>query len=244
MRNFISTIALASAALACSSTEETPQRGQMQASSPTPPIQHEQEVRSAEGILELAAEEGEMLVEPQEPTEDGKEELASVGDPPGSPQYFIEVRPGENLITLSDWAKTTPTELATLNGMEVQDTLFAGQKLGLELSGEEVDGFVEARDRALDARVDRYLDRRGGLYTVESHAMRQGETAWGVGQDKGEIPLWVLAAFNQDVELSSLSIGDLLSVPVVEDTIQASAEADHGPSAEIELIPVSGEGSF
>ena len=74
MRNFISTIALASAALACSSTEETPQRGQMQASIPAPPVQHEQEVRSAEGILELAAEEGQMLVEPQEPTEDGKEE--------------------------------------------------------------------------------------------------------------------------------------------------------------------------
>ena len=244
MRKFLSSVVMASAALACASNEQAPIDSLVFSTETKPIGPQELGVRSAEGVPEALDSEpsSEPVVEEEVKQEDG--ELAAIGDPPGTPKYFIEVRPGENLVSLSDWADTTPTELARLNGMEVQDTLFAGQKLGLSLEGEAVDGFVEARDRALEARVDRFLDRRGGLYTVESHAMRQGETAWGVGQERGEIPLWVLAAFNQDVELSSLSIGDLLTVPVVEDTIQASAELSHGPSAEVEILPVLGEEAF
>ena len=234
MRNFISTLALASAIVACGADEapkEISQRGSTLSSS----VSTETSVRSTEAVPELTAMEEELP--PVESAQPEVEEIAANGDPPVGPQYFIEVRPGENLVSLAEWASTTPTELARLNGVEVQDTLFAGQSLGLSLEGEAVDAFVEARDQALDARVDRYIDRRGGLYTVESHAIRQGETAWGVGQKKGEIPLWVLAAFNQDVELSALSIGDLLSVPVLEDTIQASAELTQGPPVDVDQLP-------
>ncbi|MEC7240583.1 MAG: LysM peptidoglycan-binding domain-containing protein [Myxococcota bacterium] len=244
MRNFISTLALAGTALACTPSEQSGSVESKHTSQPRVSDVGVQAVGSIEGTPELAVHSEETPMIPEIEGIEDEDPVASLEDPPGTPKVFIEVRPGENLVALSDWARTTPTELARLNGMDVQDTLFAGQKLGLSLEGEEVDAFYEARDRALDARVDRYLDRRGGLYTVESHAIRQGETAWGVGQERGEIPLWVLAAFNQDVELSQLSIGDLLSVPVVEDTIQASAGLDHGPSAEVAIVPESEDEAF
>lgn len=236
MRKIISSFAIISVVAGCSGSEET---GFQESSKSAELKMPHYEVTPVAPIDEPGGEPLQDI--PELAVED---EVASQADPPGSPQHFVAVRPGENLISLADWAGTTPTELAQLNGMEVQDTLYAGQRLGFELEGEGVDTFTEARENALDARVDRYLERRGGLYTVEAYSMRQGDTAWGIAQEKGAIPLWVLSAFNQDIELSSLSIGDSISLPVVEDTIQASAELTPGPEVEAEVLLENEGGSF
>lgn len=233
MRKIISSIAIVSAVAGCSSNESEVSEGLL---SKAPSVQPRYEPNPVP-IPEISP--SEQVV----PTVDelGVEEPSREEELLESPEYFVTVRPGENLVSLADWAGTSPTELAALNGMQVQDTLYAGQKLGFSLEGEAIDSFVEARENALDARVDRYLERRGGLYTVESYAMRQGDTAWGIAQEKGEIPLWVLSAFNQDVELDLLSIGDSITLPVVEDTIQASAELSSGPQVDA-VSPLPGEG--
>ena len=149
------------------------------------------------------------------------------------PAYFVRVRPGENLIDLSQWAQTTPTELAALNGMEVQDTLYAGQKLGITLStDEEMDAFEDQREMAQQDRLDSYLADRGGLETVESHAVRQGESDWGVAQANGGYPMWVMQAFNDGMDLSRLAIGDTITLPVTMDRVEATADFEEGSDAD------------
>jgi hypothetical protein len=139
---------------------------------------------------------------------------------------FIHVRSGENLVGLSGWAQTTPTELAHLNGMEVQDTLFAGQALGFTLAGEALDHFEEQREIAFENRLEGYLENRGGLYTVDGHAMRSGETVWGIARDNGGLPMWVVSAFNEDLNLDRLAIGDIVTLPVLADSVQVSVEPE------------------
>ena len=141
------------------------------------------------------------------------------------PTHRIVIRSGENLVLLAGWAGTTPTDLAELNEMDVQATLFAGSGLNIVLTDEEFASFSEKRGVALDARLDRYIEKRGGLYTVEAHSMRSGETVWAVAKNLGGLPMWVVSAFNEDLDLNELGIGDIVTLPVMVDTVQASLEA-------------------
>ena len=187
---------------------------------------------AADAELALAAELPpftDPLPEPQS-TAEPPQAVASSEDPSSSSDesassHTIIIRSGENLVSLSEWANTTPTQLADLNEMDVQATLFAGEKLNLALSEEELANFEVERGSALDTRLDRYIEARGGLYTVEAHSMRSGQTVWGVAKDQGALPMWVVSAFNEDLNLNRLGIGDIVTLPVMVDTVQASIEA-------------------
>jgi hypothetical protein len=139
----------------------------------------------------------------------------------------LEVRSGENLVLLARWADSSVEAIAELNGLDIIDPLFPGQSLLLPTEDEAADqALLDARDAFAQARLDRYLERRGGLMAVEEHRVRTGETAWEIAKAQRGIPPWVLAAYNPEVDLEHLGIGARLSVPVLADTV---AELDEPP---------------
>ena len=153
----------------------------------------------------------------------------------------IEVRSGENLVLLARWAGSSVEAIAELNGLDVSEPLFPGQGL-LIPSGDLLadEALARAREDFSTERLNRYLERRGGLLAVEEHRVRTGETAWGIAHRQRGIPSWVLAAYNADSDLDHLSIGDTLRLPVLADTV-ADAElgeesAGGALEAEEELI--------
>ncbi len=141
----------------------------------------------------------------------------------------VEVRAGENLVLLARWAGTSVEAVAELNGLDVSEPLYPGQSLLLPTEDEAADeALVSSREDFAQARLDRYLERRGGLMAVEEHRVRTGETAWGIARSQLGIPTWVLSAYNPDTDLDSLSIGERLMVPVLSDTV-AEAEPESTP---------------
>lgn len=158
-------------------------------------------------------------------------EVASVeAHPPTTLQ--ITVRPGENLVLLAGWAGTTAEAIASLNAISVTSPIVPGQSLEIPLvvdSGGESDlqdevrlareNLERARERFAQTRWDRYLSRRGGLVGVITHQVETGETAWEIARFQARIPLWVLAAYNRDVDLDHLRIGEELVLPVLGDTL-------------------------
>jgi hypothetical protein len=224
MRSPILILSFSLVSLACSTAEAPEKRSKAQAS-PAQSIA----TTIADSILQPTMESP-----PVEALQSEESQQASVAVPEVQADTFIRVRPGENLVGLSEWAQTNPTDLAELNGMEVQDTLFAGQKLGFSLAGEALDHFEDERELALEARLERYLESRGGLFTVDGHAMRSGETVWGVAQSNGGLPLWVIGAFNEDVNLDRLAIGDIVTLPILLDSVQVSLEAEDEAPADVE----------
>jgi len=233
MRNSILVLSLSSLNIACSTGSD---EGRERAQNTNPAF--EEVIHLAEAPP--ATESPGSLETPQAAVTaaaDAATSIDSAQDAQETPGYIIRVRSGENLVVLADWAGTSPTELALLNGMDVQDTLFAGQKLGFDLEGEAIDHFEEVRQDVLEARLERFIESRGGLYTVDAHAMRSGETVWGVAQASGKLPMWVVGAFNEDLNLDRLGIGDTITLPVLVDSIQASAEVEE------EVVPAEQEGS-
>ena len=75
----------------------------------------------------------------------------------------------------------------------------------------------DSRDAFEDARLDRYLARRGELVGVTTHTVGTGETAWQIAKDHGALPLWVLASFNRGQDLDRLRIGQEINLPMLGD---------------------------
>jgi hypothetical protein len=138
----------------------------------------------------------------------------------------VEVRSGENLVLLARWAGTSVEVVAELNGLDVTDPLYPGQSLLLPTADEAADAsLVTTREAFAQARLERYLERRGGLMALEEHRVRTGETAWAIARDQLGIPTWVLAAYNPGSDLEHLGIGERLMVPVLSDTVAELEQA-------------------
>ena len=147
------------------------------------------------------------------------------------PTIEITVRHGETLVVLAGQAGCLAEELATLNGLDVSGALRPGQPLLLPVDRVDGETLRSKRDEALAARLDRYLRARGGVAGVRTHRVRTGETAWAIARDGADLPTWVLAAYNPDVDLDRLRIGDSLQVPVLAELVAEADSTQPGPPA-------------
>ncbi len=227
-------------AVAC---QADPQRG------PTPTTVAIMETEPAASTSEapaLSAFLPEVAAEPSVES-DGFEQSEAVAtelDPAVLPHALgVEVRAGENLVLLARWADSSVEAVAELNGLDVTEPLYPGQSLLLPTTDDAADqALVQSREAFAQARLSRYLERRGGLMAVEEHRVRTGETAWSIAKEQHGIPPWVLAAYNPGADLERLGIGDRLQVPVLSDTV-AAVEEPAPPALEVEPWEIGPEGT-
>jgi LysM repeat protein len=184
-----------------------------------------------------AAPAGEDTAAPRLLTPAPSEPIAHLAPPPTEPAAPVEgvpitVRAGENLVGIASVAGVSVEEIVEANSLDARDPLHPGQALIIPLEGDLAHAFSEARDFARADRLDRYVSGRGGLVGVEAHAVRTGETAWGIAREQAGVPVWVLTAFNPDTSLDSLGIGQRVKVPVFADSV-AAMEPTSEPAADI-----------
>jgi len=127
----------------------------------------------------------------------------------------VTIRHGENLSLLAGWTGVPAEEIALYSSVHVQDVLYAGQELLIPLDEETATTFESKRNQFEDRRLDRWLDRHGGLLAVTPVSVGTGETVSSMAKDNGSLPIWVVAAFNRGRDLDRLGIGDEVYVPVV-----------------------------
>ena len=141
-------------------------------------------------------------------------------EPLETPVFLATVRSGENLVLISQWADVSVEDVLAVNpGLDPAAGLQVGQTLALP--GETDDDYVAMRQVWSDARLTRYLDKRGGLAGTVDHRVRTGDTAWGLAKSEADVPMWVLAAFNEGDDLERLNIGDTVVLPVLADQVVA-----------------------
>ena len=217
------------AAIACQA--DTPQRG---------PTATTRVIMETEPVLEAASSPvlATVFTEVTTSVESDALEISfgapDVDAPVELPRHVdVEVRSGENLVLLARWAGTSVEAVAELNGLDISDPLYPGQSLLLPTVDEVADeGLLGSREAFAEARLERYLERRGGLMAVEEHRVRTGETAWAIARDQHGIPTWVLEAYNPEADLEHISIGERLVVPVLSDTVAELDQREVAPETE------------
>lgn len=137
----------------------------------------------------------------------------------------VRVRPGESLHHFARWANTNVEHIADLNEMDVTDPIYPGMALMLPMGEDQRAQLETTRNTDGEQRLGRYLDRNGGLAGIATHKVRNGETGWDIAKTKAGVPMWVLAAFNANKNLSHLTEGDTLYLPVLGTTLKAQFDA-------------------
>ncbi|MCP4805390.1 MAG: LysM peptidoglycan-binding domain-containing protein [Proteobacteria bacterium] len=148
-------------------------------------------------------------------------ELEATDAPPAPETFAVQVRSGENLVLIAGWGDVSVEDLvATNDGLDPADPVFPGQEIQLLGGEEESIAYTASRQAFVDAKLERYMNRRGGLVGVDEHRVETGDTAWGLASEVAEVPMWVLAEFNNNGDLDRLRIGDRVMLPVLGDTIE------------------------
>lgn len=141
---------------------------------------------------------------------------------PGDPVSDVTVQDGESLALIASWTGVTSEEIASLNDIDVNDALYPGQQLVLPVLA--ADAVTLERVAFTEARLSRYLDRRGGLAGTRTYRVQTGDTAWSIAREELGVPTWVLSHYNGAVSMDRLSIGQELISPVLGD--EAAADLD------------------
>jgi hypothetical protein len=154
----------------------------------------------------------------------------------------ITVRHGESLYLLAIWAELRPEDIAHATGIDVTDTVFPGDPVVMPVEPTALAALEERRKAFALTRLDRWLNRRGGLVDVVAYTVQSGDSLWDIGRAQGKLPLWVITAFNQDRAtadtLDALRVGDEILLPVTADMApvaaldDAAAHEPAGPVAE------------
>jgi len=144
-----------------------------------------------------------------------EESLEGMEEHCGAELATVTIRHGENLSLLAGWSGIPAEEIALYSSVHVQDVLYAGQELQIPLDEDSAEKFETSRNQFEDRRLDRWLERHGGLLAVTPMPVATGETVSSMAQDNGGLPIWVVAAFNRGRDLDRLGIGDEVYVPVV-----------------------------
>lgn len=133
-----------------------------------------------------------------------------------SKQYgYITVQPEETLALLAGWLEIPVNDLIALNRWRHDKDIQPGQQLLLSFHKVEPNHFEERRlDYLRETEEDFFT-----AYTItgrQTYQVVAGDTFWNLCHLKFDIPLWLLERYNSAVNLSKLSIGQSLVVPVVQ----------------------------
>jgi LysM repeat protein len=150
-----------------------------------------------------------------------EEAPVAIESPPEPPSVSIDVRSGESLVLLADFAHVRAEDVADLNGVDLKDAIVPGQTLKVPTA--DAADFAARRDAWLAGKVERYLSRRGGVVGLSDRRVGTGDTAWSIAREQGRVPMWIVEYYNPNVDLDRLGIGDKLTLPVFADTVAEAA---------------------
>ncbi|MED5370530.1 MAG: LysM domain-containing protein [Myxococcota bacterium] len=146
--------------------------------------------------------------------------------------FELQVRHNENLVLIAEWAELPVDLLIDANPeLDPREPLYPGQILVVPVADDTP--LQQARNAWLERRLANFHTAHGGVAGVSELRVRSGESTWGLSKDLG-IPVWVLAAYNPNLDVEALQIGDRLRHPVLMDSVQLAGEEDLG-SPESEL---------
>lgn len=153
------------------------------------------------------------------------------------PIQLVSLENNENLVLLAEWAGVSVEDVLDANPeLDPLATLHPGQAIALPIGQGELNQFESERNAWGQDRLDRYLDRHGGLAGVQEQRVRTGDTAWSLATEQADVPMWVFAAFNDGVDLNALQIGQVVRVPVLVDSVELALDEEAEPSLSAQVI--------
>jgi membrane-bound lytic murein transglycosylase D len=114
----------------------------------------------------------------------------------------------------ADWTQVDAQTLRALNKLHKNAMVVQGRKLKLDLSRVSAAQFVEAR-REYHRRLQETYFASHRIAGTETYAVKHGDSLWTIAQQHADLPLWLMAQYNPDVNLGDMRPGTTITLPQV-----------------------------
>jgi len=127
---------------------------------------------------------------------------------------WIHVDADETLGHYATWLEISTRRLRELNGLRPSQDIHIGQRIRLSYERVSAEEFQRRRDEYQRSVEEDFFSS----YTVDSlqtHKVGRGQNIWEICNDIYQVPIWLVAKYNPERDLSRLNPGDTLSIPAV-----------------------------
>ncbi len=126
----------------------------------------------------------------------------------------IIVQAAETLGHFADWTQVDSQTLRALNKLHRSALVTQGKKLKLDFSKVSPAEFEEAR-RAYHHHLQETFFAGYRIAGTETYAVKHGDSLWTISQQHANLPVWLVAQYNPDVNFNDMRLGTTLSLPQV-----------------------------
>jgi membrane-bound lytic murein transglycosylase D len=127
----------------------------------------------------------------------------------------VVVQAAETLGHFADWAKVSSASLRTLNKLHKNAMVTLGHKVKLDLSQVSAAQFEAAR-RDYHRQLQESFFAAHRISGTENYVVKKGESLWIIAQQHSDLPVWLVAEYNPDVDFGEVRPGTTIALPRVE----------------------------
>jgi membrane-bound lytic murein transglycosylase D len=127
---------------------------------------------------------------------------------------WIYVEAEETLGHYATWLEIPTQRLRELNGLRYSQDIHIGQRIRLSYDRVSAEEFQRRRYEYQRSMEEDFFSNYT-VDTVQTHRVGRGQNIWQICNDIYQVPMWLVAKYNPDRDLSKLRTGDSISIPVV-----------------------------
>jgi membrane-bound lytic murein transglycosylase D len=128
----------------------------------------------------------------------------------------VVVQVGETLGHFADWSGVDSAGLRALNKLNKNASVRVGKKIKLDLSKVSAAQFTAVR-REYHQHLQEAFFSTHRIAGTESYPVKRGESLWTIGQQHSDLPVWLIAEYNPDVNFNDIKPGTTITLPKVVD---------------------------
>ena len=127
----------------------------------------------------------------------------------------VVVQAAETLGHFADWSKVSSASLRALNRLHKNAMVTLGHKVKLDLSQVSAAQFEAAR-RDYHRQLQEAFFATHRIAGTENYVVKKGESLWIIAQQHADLPIWLVAEYNPDVDFGDVRPGATIALPRVE----------------------------
>jgi membrane-bound lytic murein transglycosylase D len=161
--------------------------------------------------------------EPVSARQTNRDALLPVASPTGSSDTTnYEVGPGNTVIVqaaetlghFADWTQVDSRTLRALNKLHKDAMVTQGRKIKLDLSQVTAAQFVAAR-RDYHHHLQETFFAAHRIAGTEIYEVKRGDSLWTISEHSADVPVWLVAQYNPDVNFNDMRPGTPITLPRV-----------------------------
>ncbi len=126
----------------------------------------------------------------------------------------VIVQAAETLGHYADWSGVNSQTLRALNKLHKNAMVTLGHPVKLDLSRVSADEFATARrDYHRHLQEEFFAGHR--IAGTENYSVKRGESLWVIAQQHADLPIWLVAQYNPDVDFADVRPGTSITLPRV-----------------------------